>query len=198
MKNIIFIGMPGSGKSTLGVVLAKKLGYSFIDSDLVIQEKYGTTLERIIEKYGDDGFIKIENDVNCTINAEHAVIATGGSAVYGETAMEHFKDIGTVIYLEVDEIELEERVGSLKERGVVSNGKTTIDEIFEDRKNLYLPQRQQFDQHHNLNTRLPFVQEWCRNLFPYQLRLYEVYNNHHLQVLMWQIPHQPLKYQILA
>ena len=116
--------MPGSGKSTLGVVLAKKLGYSFIDSDLVIQEKYGTTLERIIEKYGDDGFIKIENDVNCTINAEHA-------------AMEHFKDIGTVIYLEVDEIELEERVGSLKERGVVSNGKTTIDEIFEDRKNLY-------------------------------------------------------------
>lgn len=112
----------------------KKLGYSFIDSDLVIQEKYGTTLERIIEKYGDDGFIKIENDVNCTINAEHAVIATGGSAVYGETAMEHFKDIGTVIYLEVDEIELEERVGSLKERGVVSNGKTTIDEIFEDRK----------------------------------------------------------------
>lgn len=137
MKNIIFIGMPGSGKSTLGVVLAKKLGYSFIDSDLVIQEKYGTTLERIIEKYGDDGFIKIENDVNYTINAEHAVIATGGSAVYGETAMEHFKDIGTVIYLEVDEIELEERVGSLKERGVVSNGKTTIDEIFEDRKNLY-------------------------------------------------------------
>lgn len=115
MKNIIFIGMPGSGKSTLGVVLAKKLGYSFIDSDLVIQEKYGTTLERIIEKYGDDGFIKIENDVNCTINAEHAVIATGGSAVYGETAMEHFKDIGTVIYLEVDEIELEERVGSLKD-----------------------------------------------------------------------------------
>ena len=107
-------------------------GYRPCDS-----EKYGTTLERIIEKYGDDGFIKIENDVNCTINAEHAVIATGGSAVYGETAMEHFKDIGTVIYLEVDEIELEERIGSLKERGVVSNGKTTIDEIFEDRKNLY-------------------------------------------------------------
>ena len=78
MKNIIFIGMPGSGKSTLGVVLAKKLGYSFIDSDLVIQEKYGTTLERIIEKYGDDGFIKIENDVNCTIKAEHQQ-AKGGT-----------------------------------------------------------------------------------------------------------------------
>ncbi len=130
--------MPGSGKSTLGVVLCKKLGYSFIDSDLVIQEKNMVQhLKEFIEKYGDDGFIKIENDVNCTINAEHAVIATDGSAVYGETAMEHYKDIGTVIYLEVDEIELEERVGSLKERGVVSNGKTTIDEIFEDRKNLY-------------------------------------------------------------
>ena len=77
MKNIIFIGMPGSGKSTLGVVLAKKLGYSFIDSDLVIQEKYGTTLERIIEKYGDDGFIKIENDVNCTISFRQ--VPTDGS-----------------------------------------------------------------------------------------------------------------------
>ena len=135
MKNIIFIGMPGSGKSTLGVVLAKKLGYSFIDSDLVIQEKYGTTLERIIEKYGDDGFIKIENDVNCTINAEHAVIATGGSAVYGETAMEHFKDIGTVIYLEVDEIELEERVGSLADITLNLNGKSireSVDDIYDN------------------------------------------------------------------
>ena len=136
-KNIILIGMPGSGKSTLGVVLAKKLGYSFIDSDLVIQDTYGKTLEELIDEHGDAGFIKIENDVNCGISPEHTIIATGGSAVYGETAMEHFKDIGTVIYLEVDEIELEERIGSLKERGVVSNGKTTIEEIFEDRKNLY-------------------------------------------------------------
>ena len=137
MNNIILIGMPGSGKSSLGVVLAKKIGFGFIDSDLVIQQREGMTLERIIEKHGDAGFIQIENEVNCSISPHHTVIATGGSAVYGETAMEHFKDIGTVIYLEVDEIELEERVGSLKERGVVSNGKTTIDEIFEDRKNLY-------------------------------------------------------------
>ena len=131
-KNIILIGMPGSGKSTLGVVLAKKMGYSFIDSDIVIQDTYGCTHE-----HGDAGFIKIENDVNCSISPEHTIIATGGSAVYGKEAMEHFKEIGTVIYLKVYEKELESRLGSLKERGVVSNGKTTIEEIFEDRKRLY-------------------------------------------------------------
>lgn len=136
-KNIILIGMPGSGKSTLGVVLAKKMGYSFIDSDIVIQDTYGCTLEELIDEHGDAGFIKIENDVNCSISPEHTIIATGGSAVYGKEAMEHFKEIGTVIYLKVSEKELESRLGSLKERGVVSNGKTTIEEIFEDRKRLY-------------------------------------------------------------
>ncbi len=137
MKNIILIGMPGSGKSTIGVVLAKKLGYRFIDSDLIIQEKYDRTLERLIEENGDAGFIKIENEVNCSIDVKKTVIATGGSAVYGAEAMEHFRDIGTIIYLDVSYEELEERLGSLKERGVVSNGKTTVEEIFEDRKNLY-------------------------------------------------------------
>ena len=136
-NNIILIGMPGVGKSTIGVVLAKILGYKFVDSDLVIQEKTGRLLKDIIAQDGIDEFVKIENEINAGLDVEKSIIATGGSAVYGETAMEHFKDIGTVIYLEVDEIELEERVGSLKERGVVSNGKTTIDEIFEDRKNLY-------------------------------------------------------------
>lgn len=137
MRNIILIGMPGCGKSTLGVVLAKKLGYRFVDSDLLIQEKYGKTLERLIEQYGDAGFIQLENDVNCSIEAERTVIATGGSAVYGKAAMEHFKEIGTVIYLEVPEAELEERLGSLKERGVVSNGKSSVEEIYNDRKKLY-------------------------------------------------------------
>ena len=129
--------MPGSGKSTLGVVLAKKLGYSFIDSDLVIQEKYGTTLERIIEKYGDDGFIKIENDVNCTINAEHAVIATGGSAVYGETAMEHFKEIGTIVYLKLSYEDLAKRLGNLKGRGVVLKEGQTLKDLYDERSKLY-------------------------------------------------------------
>lgn len=136
-NNIILIGMPGSGKSTLGVVLAKKLGYSFIDSDIVIQDTYMTTLEHLIDQYGDAGFIKIEDEVNCTISPQHTIIATGGSAVYGDKAMQHFKDIGTVVYLKVPEKELQSRLGSLKERGVVSNGKTTIEEIFADRKRLY-------------------------------------------------------------
>ena len=123
MNNIILIGMPGSGKSSLGVVLAKKIGFGFIDSDLVIQEREGMTLERIIEKHGDAGFIQIENEVNCSISPHHTVIATGGSAVYGKEAMEHLRQIGTVIYL--------------KERGVVSNGKTTVEEIYADRTALY-------------------------------------------------------------
>ena len=128
MKNIILIGMPGSGKSTIGVVLAKKMGYQFIDSDIVIQQKYAKTLEQLIDEYSDAGFIQIENDVNKEIKAEHTVIATGGSVVYGRAI---------VVYLKVPEEELKKRLGSLKERGVVSNGKATIAEIFEDRKALY-------------------------------------------------------------
>ena len=137
LKNIILIGMPGSGKSTIGVVLAKKMGYQFIDSDIVIQQKYAKTLEQLIDEYSDAGFIQIENDVNKEIKAEHTVIATGGSVVYGREAMEHFKKTGVVVYLKVPEEELKKRLGSLKERGVVSNGKATIAEIFEDRKALY-------------------------------------------------------------
>lgn len=137
MNNIILIGMPGSGKSTIGVVLAKKMGYRFIDSDLLIQEKYNKTLEQLIEEHSDAGFIRIENDVNKAIAAERTVIATGGSVVYGEEAMRHLQQIGLVVYLEVPEEELKKRLGSLKERGVVSNGKTTVAEIFADRKRLY-------------------------------------------------------------
>lgn len=137
MKNIILIGMPGAGKSTLGVVLAKKIGYKFIDSDILIQDKYDKTLQELIALHGDAGFIKIENEVNCSINVEKTVIATGGSAIYGEEAMKHFKEIGTVLYLDVSESDLEERIGSLEKRGVVSNGKTDIREIFQDRKRLY-------------------------------------------------------------
>ena len=132
MKNIILIGMPGSGKSTIGVVLAKKMGYQFIDSDIVIQQKYEKTLEQLIDEHSDAGFIQIENDVNKEIKAERPVIATGGSVVYGREAMEHFKKTGVVVYLKVPEEELKKRLGSLKERGVVSNGKATIAEIFED------------------------------------------------------------------
>lgn len=129
--------MPGAGKSTVGVVLAKALGYKFMDSDLVIQECEGKLLSQLIDENGDAGFIKIENDVNKSIDVDHTVIATGGSAVYGSEAMEHFKKIGTVIYLEVPFKEIRKRVGSLKDRGVVSNGKTNMKDIYADRVALY-------------------------------------------------------------
>ena len=96
-ENIILIGMPGAGKSTLGVVLAKILGYEFIDADLLIQGKLDKTLQKIIDACGPDGFIEVENEVLCTLSTSHAIIATGGSAVYSDEAMKHLSSIGTVV-----------------------------------------------------------------------------------------------------
>ena len=99
MKNIVLIGMPGVGKSTIGVILAKEIGYRFLDSDLLIQEREGKLLKDIIAEQGIDGFLQVENDVNKSIQTEKTVIATGGSVVYGAEAMEHLKKIATVVYL---------------------------------------------------------------------------------------------------
>ena len=101
MKNIVLIGMPGVGKSTAGVVLAKVLGYEFIDADLIIQQQEGKLLREIIAEVGTDGFIEVENRVNSQIEVEKSVIATGGSVVYGKEAMQHLREIGTVVYLKV-------------------------------------------------------------------------------------------------
>ena len=114
MNNIILIGMPGAGKSTIGVVLAKKIGYEFIDSDIVIQNRYKKILQELINEYGTDGFEKIENDVNKSLNPQNSVIATGGSAIYGKEAMEHFDSIGTVVYLNLPYEEIEQRLGNLE------------------------------------------------------------------------------------
>ena len=100
-ENIVLIGMPGAGKSTVGVVLAKRLGLSFLDSDLVIQEREGCILHEIIEKEGLDGFNEIENQVNASIDVKRTIIATGGSAVYGKEAMQHLHEIGAVFYLKL-------------------------------------------------------------------------------------------------
>ncbi len=137
MRNIILIGMPGCGKSTVGVVLAKNLGYRFIDSDLVIQEKYGRRLCELIDELGEAQFLELENLVNCGIEGDKCVISTGGSAVYGREAMEHFRQIGTVVYLELPYEEIADRLGDLNERGVISNGQTTVEGIYNDRKTLY-------------------------------------------------------------
>ena len=135
--NIILIGMPGVGKSTLGVVLAKELGFEYVDADLLIQKREKCLLKDIIAKEGVDGFLKIENDVNAGINADKTVIATGGSVVYGAEAMEHLKEIGTVVYLELDYDTLDSRLGSLKGRGVVLKDGQTLKSLYEERVPLY-------------------------------------------------------------
>ena len=136
-NNIILIGMPGVGKSTIGVVLAKKLGFSFMDSDLLIQEREGKVLQQIIEVEGLDGFNRIEEEVNMSIHVKNTVIATGGSAVYGRNAMEHLSHIGLVIYLQLPYETLSERLGDLNERGVAMQSGQTLLELYQERKPLY-------------------------------------------------------------
>ena len=137
MNNIVLIGMPGVGKSTAGVILAKVLGYSFTDADLLIQEREKRLLKEIIAYEGVDGFIKIENDVLAGINAERTVIATGGSAVYGAGAMKHLKEIGTVVYLSLPYEDLTRRLGDIKGRGVVLRDGQTLKDLYEERRVLY-------------------------------------------------------------
>ena len=137
MKNVVLIGMPGSGKSTVGVVLAKKLGYRFLDSDLVIQETCGKLLYQLIDEKGEAGFLMLENEINASIMADHTVIATGGSAVYGKDAMSHFCKMGQIVYLKLPYEELKERLGDLHERGVVLKEGYTLLELYEERVPLY-------------------------------------------------------------
>lgn len=138
-SNIVLIGMPGSGKSTLGVVLAKVLGYDFVDADILIQSQADRTLQKIIDSLGPMGFIEVENDVLCDIEAEHTVISTGGSAVYSDEAMKHLTEIGTVVYLKVSLEELRSRLGGLHERGVVMKDGMgmSLDDLYEEREPLY-------------------------------------------------------------
>ena len=135
--NITLIGMPGAGKSTVGVVLAKVLGYHFLDSDLVIQEQTKKLLQELILAYGEEGFLKIENEVNAGLLVSRTVIATGGSAVYGKEAMEHLRGISTVVYIKLSYQSLEERLGDLRERGVVMKPGQTLKELMDSRCPLY-------------------------------------------------------------
>lgn len=136
-NNIILIGMPGSGKSTLGVLLAKATNYRFLDTDLLIQEREGKLLREIIAEKGSDGFLLVEEDVNAGIMVERTVIAPGGSAIYSERAMQHFSEIGTVVYLHVELDELARRLGDLKKRGVVLKDGQTLADLFEERRPYY-------------------------------------------------------------
>ena len=136
-KNIVLIGMPGVGKSTIGVILAKQLGYQFVDADLLIQQQEKRLLHQIITQEGIEGFLAIENRVNASIDAERSVIATGGSVVYGKEAMEHLRSIGTVVYLKLSYEALQRRLRNLKDRGVVLREGQTLLDLYQERTPLY-------------------------------------------------------------
>lgn len=135
--NIILIGMPGAGKSTVGVVLAKKLGYAFVDSDLVIQSREGKLLHEIIEEQDIEGFWAVEEEANASIDVHRTVIATGGSVVYGRRAMEHLKQIGVVVYLKLSCAAIADRLGDLSERGVTLKEGQGLAELYSERVPMY-------------------------------------------------------------
>ena len=136
-NNIVLIGMPGAGKSTMGVVLAKVNGMDFIDADLLIQAREKRLLSQILEQDGVDGFLRIEDQVNASIQAENAVIATGGSVVYCETAMEHLRKIGTVVYLRLSYSTIESRLFNIRGRGVALREGQTLRDLYQERCGLY-------------------------------------------------------------
>ena len=137
MKNIIFIGMPAVGKSTVGVVVAKRLGYEFIDTDLLIQKQENRLLREIIAEEGLDGFLSIENQVNRDVEAEHAVISPGGSVVYCEEAMKHYKEIGTIVYLHASFEVINSRLKNAKKRGVALRDGQTLKDLYDERVVLF-------------------------------------------------------------
>ena len=130
-ENITLVGMPGAGKSTVGVVLAKIAGYHFLDSDLLIQQN------ELIEIHGREGFLEIEGEINASIDTKCTVIATGGSVVYEENAMQHLKEISTVVYIYLPYEELRTRLGSLEQRGVALKPEETLKDLYDSRSVLY-------------------------------------------------------------
>lgn len=137
MNNIVLIGMPGSGKSTVGVLLAKVLGYSFIDTDLIISRKAGKPLQKIIDNDGLEVFLQLEEDAGSSLDCDYTVIATGGSMVFSKKAVSHLKSLGRVVYINVPLDEIRRRVTNITTRGIACRKNETLDEVFEQRNPLY-------------------------------------------------------------
>ena len=137
MENIILIGMPAVGKSTVGVVVAKRLGYGFLDTDLLIQEEEGKLLKDIIAEKGTDGFLEVEDRVNAGVNVTKTVVSPGGSVVYCENAMKHYKEIGTIVYLKVSFETINKRLKNAKNRGVVLRDGQTLKDLYDERTALF-------------------------------------------------------------
>lgn len=135
--NIILIGMPGAGKSTVGVVLSKVMGLGFVDADIVIQDREKRLLNEIIAQDGLERFLDIEGEVNEAFDVEHTVIATGGSVIYRDCAMKHLREIGTVVYIRLSLETLKQRLGNIKQRGVVLKEGQDLDALYYERCPLY-------------------------------------------------------------
>ncbi len=136
-KNIVLIGMPGAGKSTMGIILAKTLGYSFIDTDIIIQETSGKLLQDIIDNRGIDAFLKLEEKAVLSLNCSSTVIATGGSVVYSEKSMAKLKEDGIAVFLDTSYKTLKERLGNIETRGIAMGKGQTILDLKEARDPLY-------------------------------------------------------------
>ncbi|HIW84538.1 MAG TPA: shikimate kinase [Candidatus Dorea gallistercoris] len=135
--NIILIGMPAAGKSTVGVIIAKRMGYSFIDVDLLIQEEEGKLLKEIIAEKGIKGFLEVEERINAGLKAERTVISPGGSVVYCEKAMRHYKQIGTILYLKASYETIDRRLKNARSRGVVLREGQTLRDLYQERVVLF-------------------------------------------------------------
>lgn len=137
MKNMVLIGMPGAGKSTIGVVLAKTLGFTFIDSDLVIQKRENRLLQEIIDDIGMEKFLDIEKEAVLSIDVSKSIIATGGSVIFRHETMEHLKELGDIIYLKVSYEEIERRVNNITTRGIAMAKGHTLKDVYDQRVELY-------------------------------------------------------------
>lgn len=137
MKNIVLTGMPGAGKSTIGVLLAKAMNYSFVDTDLILQQNAGCLLYELIEKKGIDYFMQYEDETLAGLNLDNTVIATGGSAVYGENGMNNLKKNGVVVYIRLSCEEIIRRVNNITTRGIVMKKGKTLQDVYKERTPLY-------------------------------------------------------------
>lgn len=136
-NNIILIGMPGAGKSTVGVLLAKALGMDFVDTDLIIQLREGRRLQEMIDADGLDYFLRAEDEIIASLTAQHSVIATGGSAVFGKKAMENLKSLGRIIYLRASFETINSRLSDITTRGVAMQSGQSLESIYRERSPLY-------------------------------------------------------------